>query len=82
MSFNCTVRTANAVVQGLRRASGVADVLPGEPTEDIPALEQPSHAVRDSMLHSNSGFNNYRGLYNLALIALVRRWVGGFCGSR
>lgn len=39
-------------------------------------IEMPAHALRDSMLHSGSGFNNYRGLYNLALIALVRRLEG------
>lgn len=36
-------------------------------------LEMPAHAVRDSMLHSQSGFDDFRGLYNLGLLALVSR---------
>eukprot|EP00730_Choanoeca_flexa_P016397 TRINITY_DN7729_c0_g1_i2.p1 TRINITY_DN7729_c0_g1~~TRINITY_DN7729_c0_g1_i2.p1 ORF type:complete len:513 (+),score=81.15 TRINITY_DN7729_c0_g1_i2:50-1540(+) len=63
-------------IERLRRASGLADVLPAEPPKkaphkSIPAFEMPAHAARDSMLHSKSGFTNYRGLYNLALIMLV-----------
>ncbi len=34
-------------------------------------LAMPSHAQRDSLLHSKSGFDDFRGLYNLALLALV-----------
>ena len=72
---------AVAEVERLRwAATGIADILPAEPpsfsAHAIPMLEMPAHALRDSMLHSGSGFNNYRGLYNLALIALVRR-LGG-----
>ena len=60
-------------IERLRRSSGIADVLPAEPAkpQSIPAFEMPAHAMRDSLLHSKSGFTNYRGLYNLALIMLV-----------
>ena len=60
-------------IERLRRASGIADVLPAvkAPHTRIPAYEMPAHALRDSMLHSKSGFTNYRGLFNLALIMLV-----------
>lgn len=66
---------AVAEVERLRWATGIADILPAEPPQSakhsIPMVEMPAHALRDSMLHSGSGFNNYRGLYNLAIIALV-----------
>jgi hypothetical protein len=68
---------AAAEVERLRWATGIADILPAEPPQSarhsIPMVEMPAHALRDSMLHSGSGFNNYRGLYNLAIIALVSR---------
>lgn len=66
---------AAAEVERLRWATGIADILPAEPPQSakhsISMVEMPAHALRDSMLHSGSGFNNYRGLYNLAIIALV-----------
>lgn len=66
--------SARAEVSRLRRSTGIADVLPPRPevlTRQIPSVELPAHAVRDSMLHQGSGFDNYRGLYNLALLGLV-----------
>eukprot|EP00043_Microstomoeca_roanoka_P009323 m.88821 g.88821 ORF g.88821 m.88821 type:complete len:505 (-) comp14551_c2_seq1:91-1605(-) len=60
-------------LERIRRKSGIADLLPSEPPKqrkDIHMLDMPAHAARASMLSSGSGFNNYRGLYNLALIAL------------
>ncbi|EGD82136.1 acyl-coenzyme A:diacylglycerol acyltransferase 1 [Salpingoeca rosetta] len=63
------------VLEKIRRKSGIADVLPLEPPKkmkkDIHMFEMPAHAARESMLSSGSGFNNYRGLYNLAIIALL-----------
>ena len=53
----------------------VSEVLPAAKTSQeklAPFIELPAHAPRDSLLHSGSGFDNYRGLYNLALLALVR----------
>ena len=50
------------------------ELLPAEPAEDekdVPFIELAAHAPRDSLLHSGSGFDNYRGLYNLAILALV-----------
>ena len=56
------------------RSPSAADVLPHasqQASKDVPFIELPAHAARDSLLHSGSGFDNYRGLYNLALLALA-----------
>ena len=56
-------------------SASVNELLPAAPAAgeaDVPFIELPAHAPRDSLLHSGSGFDNYRGLYNLAILALVR----------
>eukprot|EP00051_Salpingoeca_urceolata_P006328 m.83956 g.83956 ORF g.83956 m.83956 type:complete len:528 (+) comp14781_c0_seq3:165-1748(+) len=56
------------------RKGSVVFVLP--PVEgELPLLERPAHDVRDSLLHSKSGFDDFRGIYNLAVLAL---FVTGF----
>jgi hypothetical protein len=41
-------------------------------------LAQSAHATRDSLLHSGTGFEDFRGLYNLALLALVSGFAPDF----
>ena len=70
-----TSRAGSPAPQLEHRKSIAAEILPS-PTPDtasVPYVELPAHAVRDSLLHSGSGFDNYRGLYNLAILVLVRR---------
>eukprot|EP00055_Hartaetosiga_balthica_P015789 m.96011 g.96011 ORF g.96011 m.96011 type:complete len:615 (+) comp8959_c3_seq1:170-2014(+) len=57
-------------IETIRKKTGVEDILPPNRTSSIPTLLMPAHAARDSMLSSSSGYTNYRGLFNLAIIAL------------
>ena len=75
-----TSRAGSPAPQLERRKSIAAEILPS-PTPDtasVPYVELPAHAVRDSLLHSGSGFDNYRGLYNLAILVLVCFFLAPF----
>eukprot|EP00048_Salpingoeca_helianthica_P013667 m.205958 g.205958 ORF g.205958 m.205958 type:complete len:472 (+) comp15533_c1_seq1:2634-4049(+) len=70
------IQTAEAPAV-LRRSSSATELLPAKLDDaklkepDTHHLDQSAHAVRDSLLHSGSGFEDFRGLYNLALLALI-----------
>eukprot|EP00049_Salpingoeca_infusionum_P015588 m.305474 g.305474 ORF g.305474 m.305474 type:complete len:508 (+) comp15907_c0_seq12:376-1899(+) len=63
--FNRLVRRKSA------REMNVLNKLPEDPPgRHIPYLAMPAHAKRDSLLSSTSHFDDFRGVYNLALIVL------------
>eukprot|EP01147_Barroeca_monosierra_P009553 gene9553-1782_t len=70
---NAHDEVSNSRPELMNRRASITDVLPREPPKTLKGihmLEMPAHATRDSMLTWGSGYSNYRGLYNLAIIIL------------
>ncbi len=72
-------RSASSSSTGLpasTSSTSAMEVLPHPPPADgAPArahyLDEPAHAVRDSLFHSGTEFHDFRGFINLALLCLV-----------